>query len=329
MKDRKRDHINLAFKSQIDATEADSRFYYEPFLSSHDVKRDFPIEIAGKKMRFPIWVSSMTGGTERALSINLNLAKACNEFGLGMGLGSCRALLEDNKYFPDFDMRDLIGDDAPFFANLGIAQIEKEIANGTIARVEELIKRLRTDGLIIHVNPLQEWIQPGGDRLLKPPIETITRFLEKFNFPVIVKEVGQGFGPESMKSLLRLPLEAIEFGAFGGTNFSTIEQLRRTGDEELYGPFTKVGHSAVEMVDFLNTIINDGVENNVKTIIISGGIKNFLDGYFLLNKINIPTVYGQASSFLKNAMEDYSGLSKYVSNQISGFQMANAFLKVR
>src|SRR5690606_18585640 len=118
----------------------------------------------------------------------------------------------------DFDWRQTIGSELPFYANLGIAQIEVLLEERAIERVHALVERLGADGLIIHVNPLQEWFQPEGDRLRVSPLETIQRFLEIAPYPVIVKEVGQGMGPASLRALLTLPLAAVEFGAFGGTN---------------------------------------------------------------------------------------------------------------
>jgi len=87
----------------------------------HD--HDISIDILGTTLRTPIWVSSMTGGTAMANTINTNLAKACGEYGMGMGLGSCRALLDSDERLSDFAMRGLIGDQ-PLYANLGIAQLD-------------------------------------------------------------------------------------------------------------------------------------------------------------------------------------------------------------
>ncbi|MCF8373393.1 MAG: hypothetical protein K9H64_17375 [Bacteroidales bacterium] len=330
MDDRKKDHIEMAFQSRVEAAEQDGRFYYEPFLASHPSGENKPFSFLGKNIRHPLWVSSMTGGTKLARTINTNLAKACHEFGFGMGLGSCRILLEDKKYLPDFDMRDIIGDDLPFYANLGIAQIELSLENSKARSASELVELLRADGLIVHVNPLQEWFQPEGDRLKYPPLETINRFLEDFNFPVIVKEVGQGFGPESIKELLQLPLAAIEFGAFGGTNFAKLELMRGNEEQaELFAPFAKIGHTAADMVEFVNQAIEQSPEPKCKNIIVSGGVQDYLDGFHLINKVKLPAVYGQASAFLKHAREDYVSLQSYIKNQIEGLQLAQSYLSIR
>lgn len=329
---RKRDHIELAFRSQVEQSALDRRFYYEPMLSAHPERGGLKSFLFLNKMfRVPLWVSSMTGGTEWAHTINHNLARACRDFGMGMGLGSCRALLYDDEMLPDFDVRREIGDNLPLYANLGIAQLEQLIEKGELYRVENLLDKLQADGLIIHVNPMQEWLQPEGDRFEKPPLQTITTFLEKMDVSVIVKEVGQGMGYESLKALFQLPLEAIDFAANGGTNFAKLELLRSdTSKQQIFSQLANVGHSTEEMVAFTNAIAAELEDKMLtKQVIISGGIQHFLDGYYLINKVQLPAVYGQASGFLQHARGSYEELHAYVDAQVQGLELANAFLKVR
>jgi len=329
MEERKRDHIELAFDSQVQKTEADQRFYYEPVLKPHPTG-SMPVFPFGKQTQHtPMWVSSMTGGTKMAGKINRNLAKACRQFGFGMGLGSCRYILEDDTYFNDFDMRDIIGDEMPFFANLGIAQIEEFVENNDFSLVDSLIERLRADGLIIHINPFQEWLQPEGDILKKSPLESIKKFIDHAPYPLIVKEVGQGMGYESLKALLELPLLAVEFGAIGGTNFATLEIARRNDPQKhLYEPLTYIGHDAVEMTEMANSIY-ESTNVQTKNLIISGGIKTFLDGYYLINKSKIPAIYGQASGFLRYARESYEELEEFVKYQVKGLDLAYNYLRIK
>lgn len=329
---RKRDHIELALQSQVPVQELDTRFSYEPLLSAHPVSGSLPsFSFPGKSLRAPLWVSSMTGGTEWARIINHNLAKACREFGMGMGLGSCRSLLHDDTHLQDFNVRDLISDALPLYANLGIAQVEQLIQAGALHKIKELIAKLRADGLIIHINPLQEWLQPEGDRFTRAPLHTITDFLEKTDIPVIVKEVGQGMGYESLKALLQLPLQALDFAASGGTNFALLELLRsRPLSQQAYSQLAYVGHSAEEMVRMTNQLSEElGERLACRQIIISGGIRHFLDGYYLMSKLSLPSVYGQASGFLKHARGDYADLQEYIATQISGLELAYAYLKVK
>jgi len=329
---RKRDHIELAFRSQVESGELDRRFYYEPLLSGHPTGGSYPsVAFLGKRMRVPIWVSSMTGGTEMAQRINRNLARACREFGMGMGLGSCRSLLHDDKRISDFDVRDIIGEEQLLFANLGIAQLEELVADGALERLPALIDKLRADGLIIHVNPLQEWLQPEGDHFERPPLATIEAVLEAVDFPLIVKEVGQGMGYHSLKALLQLPLAAVDFAANGGTNFAKLELLRSDpAKEAVYSKLAFVGHSAPEMVHLTNQLVEElGDALRCRQIIISGGVRDFLDGYYLTNKLRLPAVYGQASAFLRQARGDYEPLRQHVEAQVQGLELAHAFLRCR
>ncbi len=326
--DRKLEHIKLALDSQTKLAEQDIRFNYEPMLAAHPKNIDLSISFLGKTMRTPIWVSSMTGGTGVARTINANIARACREFGMGMGLGSCRKILFDKTHWDDFNFRDEIGDQ-PFWANLGIAQIEELIASKNTQAIVDLVGELRADGLIVHVNPLQEWFQPEGNRLKQSPLQTIQKLLQLIQVKVIVKEVGQGFGPESLRQLLALPLEAIEFGAYGGTNFSKLEMLRNDQQKlEASLPFAFVGQSANQMVDSVNQILKENPNPACSQLIISGGIQNSLDGYYLTSKSQLPAVFGMASAVLKHASESYESLAVFLENQIQVLDLANAYLKI-
>jgi isopentenyl-diphosphate Delta-isomerase len=327
---RKSDHINLALKSQTYIKEADSRFYYEPMISGFPSEPIAATPFGGKNLKVPLWVSSMTGGHLRSGIINRNLAMACKEFGMGMGLGSCRMLLSEETYFNDFNVRSIIGDENPLFANLGIAQIEQLLETGQTDNIRRLISRLQADGLIVHVNPLQEWVQPEGNKIRNAPIDTIERLLEKIDFQLIIKEVGQGFGPESIRRLLQLPLTAIEFGAFGGTNFSKVEiQRNSVVRQEYLQPFVNVGVTAEEMVDIINEMVENGAKFKCNQLIISGGIQNYLDGYFLTQKSIVPAIYAQASAFLQHSHGDYTELQQFVAAQIEGYRMAQKFLTLK
>jgi len=329
---RKKDHIELAFRSRVESGELDRRFYYEPMLAAHPAPGSLlPFSFLGKTLRSPIWVSSMTGGTALAGKINHHLARACAEFGMGMGLGSCRQLLYSDEYLPDFDVRSTMGADLPLFANLGVAQIEKLFEQKETERIQTLLHKLRADGLIIHINPLQEAMQPEGDVFKRSPLEVVQELLQSFDFKIIVKEVGQGFGPESLRALLQLPIAAIEFAAAGGTNFAKLELLRSEAAKlAIFEKIAAVGHTAMEMLDWTNALKTElGERCLTPNLILSGGVADFLDGYYLTQKSALPAVYGQASGFLKHAQGDYEELRAFVQSQVRGLELAGAFLKVK
>lgn len=331
---RKRDHIEMADRAQLSKVHLDGRFYYEPLLAAHPgTQSDLLLtEFLGKKLKAPFWISSMTGGVGEARVINQNLARLAREFSLGMALGSCRVLLEEDRYFEDFNLRPVLGYDLPFFANLGIAQIERSVLAGEEQKISSMVERLEADGLIIHINPLQEWYQSEGDRFTLSPLETLKRFLPKFKRKVLVKEVGQGMGPLSLKALLDLPIDGIELAGFGGTNFSRLEILRNKEKHQSAlvknQALASVGHSALEMSLMLNSLLQSNSNYAKKEIIISGGISDALDGHYLQGQLQFNSVMGFAKRFLDHA-EDYQQLQKWTADQIETLKMARAFLRVR
>jgi isopentenyl-diphosphate delta-isomerase len=326
---RKQGHLELAQKAQMALELQNRRFDYEPLFAAHPTDWSaLETSFLGKTLKAPLWISSMTGGTARARELNQLLAKAAATFGLGMGLGSCRPLLSGSADWSDFDLRGIIGDGLPLYANLGIAQIEQLLEEREVTRAHEMVARLQADGLIIHLNPLQEWFQPEGDRLKRPAIETLTRFLEIAPYPVIVKEVGQGMGPTSLRALISLPFAAIEFGAFGGTNFSKLEWLRdRVGERAEHLPLTQVGHGAEEMLLTCNQIYSElGERALCRSLIISGGIQDFLQGDYLVRKSAVPAVVGRANAFLQAAERGEGELFAFVRSELDGVALSRAFL---
>ncbi len=316
----------MAQASQTAPDARDQRFYYEPMLAAHPRGESPRLRFADAEFSFPLWISSMTGGTRLARTINANMARACAEFGLGMGLGSCRPLLEDPAALADFDVRDLMPG-RPLYANLGVAQVEELLGQGQLGRVHKLVEALRADGLVIHVNPLQEWYQPGGDVFRASPLETVTRFLEEAPYPVMVKEVGHGMGPASLRALMALPLAAIEFAAFGGTNFSVLESRRSGGDKPR--DLALVGHTAQEMAGFVREILASGAPVRCRSFIVSGGVADALQGLHLLQQLPAGNLFGMAQGVLRHAQGDYAELRAWLTHQSDMYAMAAGFLRAK
>jgi isopentenyl-diphosphate delta-isomerase len=336
LSDRKSDHIDLTQRSQVLASELNRSFDYEPLLAgfpSKDCKLK-EVTIGSKTLKTPLWISSMTGGTGASAHVNRNLAKVCQEFGLGMGLGSCRSLLESDEYFKDFALRKILGDSCPFYANIGIAQVAKMLDAGNFSDFIDLCHKLEVDGLFIHINPLQEWYQPEGDRWERSPldmIDEVLNFTQKAQLSLCVKEVGQGMGPKSLEQLLIRPLASIEFAAFGGTNFSYLEALRAENSRvNLDLGLCFVGHSAGEMLTSANRLItNLGHKVRCESLIISGGIRSYLQGHSLIESSLLPAAYGMAGAFLEVARKGESETRDFVQEQVDGLKMAGQFLRVR
>ena len=235
-------------------------------------------------------------------------------------------MLDDRQSRQDFAVGEhMVG--RPLFANLGIAQIERLQAERQTARVHAMVKDLAAQGLIIHVNPLQEWFQPGGDLYTRAPLETITRLVEEAPYPVMVKEVGHGLGPASLKALMRLPLAAIEFGAYGGTNFSLLES-RRASEARAPG-LIHVGHSAQEMVGFVKDILKSGERFACERFIISGGVSDSLQGYHLCSQLPGRALFGMAHGVLQHAQRGEEDLFQFIQQQRDQYLMAQAYLRPR
>ncbi len=321
---RKKDHIELTHKSKTSAATVDGRFNYEPLFFTHpEPSETWLSPFLGFNLDYPIWVSSMTGGIEKSQLINHNLAKLCGEFNLGMGLGSCRSLLNSSDRLSDFAVRKYLGDQ-PLFANIGYAQLEELFSSKKFQLLHDLVKKIEANGLIIHLNPLQEWFQPNGDKYKLNPLNTLKSFLEVSSYPVIIKEVGQGMGPKSLKALLDMPIAGIELGAYGGTNFSLLENLRSANETEYKKPFIHVGHTALEMVEILNALPNKG-----KEFIISGGMKTVLDGFELKSKLKSPSLIGMASTFLGPAQESYEVLREHFLDMKEALLVAKKILNLK
>lgn len=325
---RKKDHLDLALKSQLLSEELLSQFNYEPMLGVHPLKDHLELNFLGKNLSAPFWVSSMTGGTEHAQTINTLLAEACAEHGLGMGLGSIRPLLKDRSRMKDFDLRSIIGEGLPFYANLGVAQVEQVLEEKAQNKLIDLLGDLKVCGLIVHVNPLQEFLQLEGDRFRRPPLETIQELAENFPFKLMVKEVGQGFGPRSLEALLSLPIDGLELAGFGGTNFSKLEIFRQREISPVFQDFQYVGHTAKEMIDHLNKIW-DQHSGQCQNIIISGGINSILQAYYLRCLCPGNSVIGMASNFLRHALLGKDKLNEFILESKKAYSLAQNMLTLK
>jgi isopentenyl-diphosphate delta-isomerase len=321
---RKDDHILMSKRAQVSSLLLDDRFDYEPLFQSHPDVIGECITLGNKTINHPIWISSMTGGSERAGTINQRLAQVASHFGFGMGLGSLRPILSNEIHVKDFNIRPLLGD-YPLWGNLGIAQIEEMLNHQLeLDKLDDIFKRLELDGLIIHLNFLQEWFQIEGDRLKKPMIETLLRFRDRWQKPIMIKEVGHGLGPRSLKAILELDIAALELAAFGGTNFTQLENDR---SKQAVTPFTFVGATKEQMLDTLNLLLAGRAHH--PNIIVSGGMKNMVDGYYYLKKYPFTTAIGFAQSMIEQAILGEEQLFAYAEGLVREYAMAKSCLMLK
>lgn len=227
---RKADHIRINLEEDVRSglTTGLERYRFVhralPELNLEEI--DLSQELFGRKLRAPLLISSMTGGTDQAAEINRLLATAAQETGVAMGVGSQRAAIENPKLAASFQVR-RYAPQALLFANLGAVQLNERYGVRECLRAVEMIE---ADALILHLNALQEAVQPEGDTrwagLLKK-IETVCRTLP---IPVIAKEVGWGFSERDARWLADAGVAAIDVAGAGGTSWSQVE-MHRARDE--------------------------------------------------------------------------------------------------
>ena len=227
---RKADHINICLEQKVSPDYRywdDIKLIHEalPEVDYDDI--DTTSYVLGKKLEFPFIVTAITGGFEGAKKINANIAEACAELGVGMGVGSERAAIEgvDKESYSvirDYDVPLVIG-------NVGAPQLidQKEKKGFTAEDVAVARDLIDADYMAVHLNYLQEAVQPEGDMRSRGCYDAIRSLAREF--PLIVKETGAGMSPRTIERLSNIGIEAIDIGGAGGTSFSAIE-MYRAGD---------------------------------------------------------------------------------------------------
>ena len=224
MEQRKSQHLDLALREQVEPEAADPLFRCVrllhralPELKLDEV--DISTALCGVRLRAPLMIVGMTGGTERAGKINQQLAQLAEEEGIAFGLGSMRILLREPERLPTFDVRP----HRPplFLANLGAQQLVAEPAAAT-----RLVEMVGADGICIHLNPGQELVQPEGDRDFTGCLDAIGKLAQALGPRLIIKETGCGIGPAVARALWERGVRTIDVSGLGGTSWTRVEQLR-------------------------------------------------------------------------------------------------------
>jgi isopentenyl-diphosphate delta-isomerase len=224
---RKAEHIRVNLEEDVSgkgiASGFDDYHFVHQALPEIDLGDVDPsTELFGRRLAAPILISCMTGGTSEARLINRRLARVAQRAGFAMGLGSGRALLEHPELIGTFDVRPL-APDVLLFANLGAVQLNRGYGAGECRR---LVDVLRADALVLHLNALQEAVQPEGNTSFAGLLGRIGALCERLEFPVVVKEVGWGMAPDVVRALLGVGVAAVDVAGAGGTSWSEVERHR-------------------------------------------------------------------------------------------------------
>lgn len=301
---RKNDHIEIVLKGDVgfpDVTSGFDRFRFDhvalPELALADIS--LQASFLGASLSLPFLISSMTGGPEKAEQINLNLAEAANELGIAFAVGSQRVALEKRGAGGlDRRLRDRAGS-IPLLANLGAAQI-RESDGPELAR--KAVEMIGADALYIHLNPLQEAVQHGGDTDWTGVLDAISA-VAKTDVPVAVKEVGFGLSGKVVRQLVDAGARIIDVAGAGGTNWARVEAARvaDTGREatikaQVGAAFRNWGIPTADCLVEASMIAPDA------TLIASGGIRTGIEAAMAIRLG--ATLAGQAAPALAPALED-------------------------
>lgn len=267
-RDRKAEHIRLALDERMqlgghyfDAYRLEHAALPEVDLAAVDVSTTF----LGRRLAAPLLISCMTGGTGEAKRINCNLAIAAQRCGIALGVGSQRKAFEDPATVDSFRVRSL-APDVPLLANLGAVQLNYGFGVDECRRAVEMID---ADALVLHLNCLQEAIQPEGQCDFSGLLDKMARVAASLSVPVIVKEVGCGISGELGRRLLERGLGIVDCAGTGGTTWARIEAAR-AHDADLGELFADWGIPTPRAIEELAAV--DGL-----TVIGSGGVRHGLD----------------------------------------------------
>ncbi|MET3588766.1 isopentenyl-diphosphate delta-isomerase [Pseudorhizobium tarimense] len=273
---------------------------------------DLSTEFLGKRITAPFLVSSMTGGAERAQDINHNIAIACEGLGIPFAVGSQRVAIDTNSdWGMNLELR-RIAPSVPILANIGAAQLNTGYG---LDQARSAVEMIDADALIIHLNPLQEAVQPEGDRNWSGLTAKIGALCDTLHVPVVVKEVGSGISPATAEALAAAGVKIIDVAGAGGTSWAAVEALRaRTPVEAaVASAFADWGQPTAAAIAALRNACPDTF------IIGSGGIRTGVDAAKAI-RLGADLV-GQAASVLKSATSSPEEVAEH-------FEIMSAQLRV-
>lgn len=271
---RKADHLRICLDENVQfnsTTNGLERYRFShcclPELDWNEIS--LKTTFLGKQLLAPLLISSMTGGTEQAGIINQRLASVAQHYKIAMGVGSQRVVVEKPQVASTFAVRSH-APDILLFANLGAVQLNYDYGLDECLRLVDL---LEADALILHLNPLQECIQPKGDTNFKGLLDKINNLCNKLQVPVIAKEVGNGISAPMAKKLIAAGVTAIDVAGAGGTSWAKVESERAGNAQQrrMGMTFADWGLPTAECITSIRTIAPE------VPLIASGGLRDGLD----------------------------------------------------
>jgi len=304
---RKREHIETVLNANVAAKGVTTGF--ESFAFAHCALPELDLDnidlsttVFGRHLRAPILISSMTGGSAKGGVINRRLAASAQELGLAVGLGSQRAAIEQGKLANTYKVRD-IAPDILLFANLGAVQLNYGY---DVDQARLAVDMIEADALFIHLNPLQEAVQPEGDRNWRGILVKLEELVRKLEVPVIVKEIGNGLSADLAKKLISIGVGGLDVAGAGGTSWSEVEANRQPDPL-----IKKVAHSFAGWgIPTAHSLIEVRREAGSLPVFASGGLRTGID---IAKAIRLgATLCGVAAPALGAADEDTETVTKHL-----------------
>ena len=270
---RKNDHIRINLDEDVRSgltTGLERYRFAHQALPELDLNAiDLSSNLFGREIQAPILISSMTGGTKEAGAINRNLAEAAQEMGVAMGLGSQRAAIEQPETAGTFRVRQ-VAPDILLFANLGAIQLNYGYG---VDECQRAIDMVEADALYLHLNALQEAVQPEGDTNFSGLLDKIEVVCRALDVPVIVKEVGWGISGKTARQLVNAGIAAIDVAGSGGTSWTQVEMHRAKNAKQarLAAEFIDWGIPTAESIIQVRESVPD------TPILASGGLRTGLE----------------------------------------------------
>ncbi len=274
---RKRDHVLLTVNKNVTFREKKTGFEKWEFvhnalpeinLSEIDLSTTF----LKKRLAVPLMISCMTGGYKEAEAINRKLAEVCEDLHLAMGVGSQRQAMEDTEFHSSFSVARKYAPSIPMVGNIGAPEVAKV---KDISPIKKLIDLIEADALAVHLNPLQEFLQPEGNTNFRGVLKGIEKLVKELPVPVIVKEIGAGISAEVALRLIGIGVKYIDVAGAGGTSWAGVEILRRNKTEQgNWNPFWDWG---IPTADALRDVALLKEQFSSLTVISSGGIAGGMD----------------------------------------------------
>jgi isopentenyl-diphosphate Delta-isomerase len=272
---RKQQHVHsvltkdVAFRAKTTGLE-EWEFVHNALPELDFSEIDPSTSFLGRRLALPFMISCMTGGYAEALRINRTLAEVCSTHGVAMGVGSQRQALENPKFHRSFSVVREVAPHIPVVGNIGAAEVAKMVDP---KRALSLVNLVRADALAVHLNPLQELLQPEGTPAFRGVLNGIAMLVRELPVPVIVKEIGAGISADVARRLIDAGVRSIDVAGAGGTSWAGVEILRR---KERRGPalFWDWG---IPTLDALKEVVSLRKDVPPLHIIASGGISTGVD----------------------------------------------------